>query len=111
MRATPIVPGDPWTALGCDTRRQVLARVTRHPCSVAEIAADLPVSRPAVSQHLRVLADANLVRCRTAGRRRIYSARPDGLERLRAELETFWSQTLTDFKQLVEHDATEATPR
>jgi DNA-binding transcriptional ArsR family regulator len=102
VRSTPIVPGDPWIALGSGIRRDVLARVAHRPRSVAEIARELPVSRPAVSQHLRVLADAGLVRCRTEGRRNIYEARVDGLGRMRAELDQFWTQALANFKQIAE---------
>ena len=102
MRSTPIVPGDPWVALGSGIRREVLARVAHHPRSVAEIARELPVSRPAVSQHLRVLADAGLVRCRTEGRCNIYEARLDGLGGVRAELERFWAQALANFKHIAE---------
>jgi DNA-binding transcriptional ArsR family regulator len=96
-----LVAGDPWTALADPTRRAVLARVAECPRSVEQIAQTLPVSRPAVSQHLRVLAEANLVVARREGRCRIYRAQPDGLRGLRTELEQFWSQALRNFKQLV----------
>jgi DNA-binding transcriptional ArsR family regulator len=102
VRSTPIVSGDPWIALGSGIRREVLARVARHPRSVAEIARELPVSRPAVSQHLRVLADAGLVRCRTEGRCNIYEARVDGLGGVRAELDRFWTEALANFKHIAE---------
>lgn len=94
--------GDPWIALGSGVRREVLARVVHRPRSVAELARELPVSRPAVSQHLRILTDAGLVRCRTKGRCNIYEARLDGLGELRAELERFWTQALANFKQVAE---------
>jgi len=93
---------DPWHALGDPTRRRVFARVAQGACSVTEIAHDLPVSRPAVSQHLRVLLDARLVDVRQQGRERLYRPRPDGLEQLRRELESFWTQTLTTFKTVAE---------
>lgn len=83
-------------------RRAVLARIAQQPSSVAEIARALPVSRPAVSQHLRVLSDAGLVRCRTEGRCNIYEARLDGLGGVRAELERFWTQALASFKHVAE---------
>jgi DNA-binding transcriptional ArsR family regulator len=102
VRSTPIVAGDPWIALGSGTRREVLARVALRPSSVAEIARELPVSRPAVSQHLRVLADAGLVMCRTRGRHNIYEARLEGLGQVRAELERFWAQALANFKDIAE---------
>ncbi|MDQ6524518.1 metalloregulator ArsR/SmtB family transcription factor [Nocardioides sp. LHD-245] len=93
---------DAWTALADPTRREIFARVARRPRSVTDLAGELPVSRPAVSQHLRVLKDAALVRVRAEGTRRIYSADPAGLQVLRAELEGFWSATLANFKELVE---------
>ncbi|MDF0532218.1 metalloregulator ArsR/SmtB family transcription factor [Tsukamurella sp. 8F] len=97
---------DPWYALGDPTRRRVFARVAREPCSVTDIARELPVSRPAVSQHLRVLLDARLVEVHPKGRERVYRPRPDGLERLCREIDTYWSQTLTTFKDLAERTYT-----
>jgi DNA-binding transcriptional ArsR family regulator len=93
---------DPWTALGDPTRRAVFARVAQHPRAVGEIARELPVSRPAVSQHLRILKDAGLVSDRRDGNRRIYAARRDGLAALRTELDQFWNDTLANFKALVD---------
>ncbi|MFT4125435.1 MAG: metalloregulator ArsR/SmtB family transcription factor [Gordonia sp. (in: high G+C Gram-positive bacteria)] len=93
---------DPWYALADPTRRKVFARVSSGPCSVTEIAKDLPVSRPAVSQHLRVLLNARLVDVRRQGRENIYGPRPEGLGQLRRELESYWTQTLTTFKNLAE---------
>ena len=72
---------------------------------MAEIARELPVSRPAVSQHLRVLSDAGLVVARPAGARRVYRADPEGLERLRAEVERFWSAALQSYKEHAERKA------
>ena len=69
---------------------------------MTELAGGLPVSRPAVSQHLKVLVDAELVVAERRGRERIYAARTDGLRALRAELDAFWSQALQNFKQLAE---------
>lgn len=103
LRIVPPLTVDPWYALADPTRRSVFARVAKGPCSVTEIARDLPVSRPAVSQHLRVLLDARLVDVRTQGRERLYRPRPDGLDWLRNELETYWTQTLATFKSLAEH--------
>jgi DNA-binding transcriptional ArsR family regulator len=97
-----LVSGDAWAALADPTRRAVLARVAERPQSVEEIAHSLPVSRPAVSQHLRVLADANLVVARRRGRCRIYHVQPDGLQGPRAELERFWSEALRNFKRIAE---------
>jgi DNA-binding transcriptional ArsR family regulator len=110
VRSTPIVAGDPWIALGNGIRREVMARVAHRPCSVGEIARELPVSRPAVSQHLRVLADAGLVRCRAQGRNNIYEARLDGLSGMRAELDRFWSKALANFKEIAERSYEEGGP-
>jgi DNA-binding transcriptional ArsR family regulator len=93
---------DRWTALGDPTRRAVFARIARQPLPVGEIARDLPVSRPAVSQHLRILKDAGLVTDRRDGNRRIYAVERNGLAALRAELEQFWNDALTNFKALVD---------
>ncbi|UYM07301.1 ArsR/SmtB family transcription factor [Solicola gregarius] len=93
-----------WTAMGDTTRREILARLSTQPRSVTELAAELPVSRPAVSQHLRVLKDAGLVRLHRTGRQHIYEARPEALNALKAELEAFWRQSLATFKQIAEAD-------
>ena len=93
---------DPWTALGDPTRRAVFARIAQRPRAVGEIALELPVSRPAVSQHLRVLKDAGLVHDRRDGNRRIYAVRRDGLQAMRAQLDEFWNDALTNFKGLVD---------
>ena len=98
---------DGWTALGDRTRRAILERLVEHPSPVGELAKVLPVSRPAVSQHLRVLKDADLVRVRPAGTRRIYAVDPEGLRAMRAELETFWSAALTNFRRLAEAEPRE----
>ena len=84
-------------ALGDPTRRQVFRLLRGGERSVGEIATQLPVSRPAVSQHLRVLKEAALVSDRPDGVRRLYSVRPTGLEALRAELETMWDDALSAF--------------
>ena len=81
-------------ALGDPTRRAVYERLRTGPRSVGEIAAGLPVSRPAVSQHLRVLKEAGLVAERREGTRRIYEPAPEGLVELRAYFEEFWSVAL-----------------
>jgi len=94
---------DPWTALGDPTRRAIFERIADHPRAVVEIARDLPVSRPAISQHLRVLKDAGLVMDHPIGTRRVYSLNPAGLSALRADLERFWSGALTSYKWIVEH--------
>jgi len=93
---------DPWTALGDPTRRAVFARVAARPRPVGEIAFELPVSRPAVSQHLRVLKEAGLVSDHRDGNRRIYAVRRDGLAALRKQLDQFWNDALTNFKAVVD---------
>lgn len=100
---------DGWTALADPTRRGLLTTVAAQPSSVTELAKDLPMSRPAVSQHLKLLLDARLVEVRPRGRQRIYAARPDGLAALRAELDTFWSASLQNFKQIAESPIEERT--
>jgi DNA-binding transcriptional ArsR family regulator len=94
---------DPWTALGDPTRRAIFQRIADRPRAVVEIARDMTVSRPAVSQHLRVLKDARLVMDHPVGTRRVYSLNPAGLSALRDDLERFWSGALASYKWLVEH--------
>ena len=89
-------------ALADPTRRLIFERVAERPQAVVELAAGLPVSRPAVSQHLRVLKEARLVLDRPAGNRRIYELDPAGLEELRAYFEQFWGRALQSFKTVVE---------
>jgi DNA-binding transcriptional ArsR family regulator len=98
----PYQQADGWTALGDRTRRAIFTRVARRPCAVGELARELPVSRPAVSQHLKVLKEAGLVTDRAEGTRRIYHADTAGLERLRSELDEFWSGALAAYKDTVE---------
>jgi DNA-binding transcriptional ArsR family regulator len=95
---------DGWTALADPTRRIIVGRLAERPWSVGELAGTLPVSRPAVSQHLRLLKDAGLVVDRPAGTRRIYALDPTGLDAMRAELDGFWLRALQNFKQLVEEE-------
>lgn len=90
------------TALADPTRRAVFERLRRGPASVGEVAADLPVSRPAVSQHLKALKKAGLVRYEAAGARRLYELDPGGLAELRAWLDRFWDEALAAFKAEVE---------
>jgi DNA-binding transcriptional ArsR family regulator len=93
---------DGWTALGDPTRRAIFERLAEHPRAVGELAGVLPVSRPAVSQHLKVLKDAGLVIDRRAGNRRIYQVDPDGVGELRAQLDQFWDSALAAYKAAVE---------
>ena len=99
---------DGLTALGDPTRREIFERLAERPRAVGELAGELPVSRPAVSQHLKVLKDAGLVIDRQAGTRRIYQLDPDGVDALRAYLDRFWSRALTSFKAAVEADQEDA---
>jgi DNA-binding transcriptional ArsR family regulator len=98
---------DQWTALGDPTRRAIFERLATRPRAVGELARELPVSRPAVSQHLKVLKQAGLVADRPVGTRRVYRLDPDGLEALRAQLERFWTQALAAYKQVVEQSIEE----
>lgn len=92
------------SALADPTRRTVFERVAERPRGVAEIADGLPVSRPAVSQHLKVLKDAGLVRDEKRGRARIYRLDPNGLGTLRAWLDHHWDQSLAAFKALADEE-------
>jgi DNA-binding transcriptional ArsR family regulator len=89
-------------ALGDPTRRAVFDRLREGPRSVGEVAEGLPVSRPAVSQHLRVLREAGLVAERRVGTKRIYELAPGGLVELRAYFDQFWSQALDAYKEAAE---------
>lgn len=91
-----------WTALGDPTRRTIFERLVERPSAVSELARELPVSRPAVSQHLKVLKDAGLVVDKRAGKQRIYEVDPEGLAALRADLDRFWTKTLAAYKTVVE---------
>jgi DNA-binding transcriptional ArsR family regulator len=85
------------SALGDPTRRSIFEQVAHRPSSVAELARVAPVSRPAVSQHLRVLKDAGIVRDHAEGTRRIYSVDPVGLAAVREYFEQFWRASLASF--------------
>jgi DNA-binding transcriptional ArsR family regulator len=91
-----------WTALGDPTRRTIFELLVEQPRSVGGLAHALPVTRPAVSQHLKVLKDAGLVADTRAGKQRIYRVDPDGLASLRAEIDQFWNKTLAAYKLAVE---------
>ena len=92
------------TALGDPTRRTIFERVAELPRSVTELADGLPVSRPAVSQHLRILKDAGLVIDRADGARRIYELDTTGIGALRTYLDQFWSTALSNYKAAVEKE-------
>lgn len=92
-------------ALGDPTRRQILDRLRRGPAPVGELSAQLPISRPAVSQHLRVLELSGLVAHDSVGTRNIYRIAPEGLTALRAWLDDFWTTALDSFADHAEQDA------
>jgi len=94
--------GHPLDALGDPTRRHVFELLREGPRSVGELAAELPVSRPAVSQHLRVLEDAGLVVHTRQGTRRLYEVDTTGVGALRDWVDGFWSEALARFKQAAE---------
>jgi DNA-binding transcriptional ArsR family regulator len=98
---------DGLTALGDPTRRAIFERLAERPRAVGELAGELPVSRPAVSQHLKVLKEAGLVVDQPIGTRRVYRLDPDGVRDLRAYLDHFWDQALAGFKAAVEQQAKE----
>lgn len=92
-------------ALADETRRSVLETLKAGPLPVGELAQRLPVSRPAVSQHLRVLSDAGLLTVRTVGTRRLYAIDPCGAESLRRYLDSMWDDALAAFTQMAEEKA------
>src|ERR1700741_4265629 len=95
---------------GDPPRPATLARLLAGPVAVGELAEDFPVSRPAISQHLRILKQANLVVDRPAGNRRLYQLNPAGFETLREYFEQFWGQALSAFKRKVEEQSSERIP-
>ena len=88
-----------FSALADPTRRAIFERLARGPRAVGDLAGEFPVSRPAVSQHLRVLKDAGLVADRSEGSRRLYRVDPHGVEAMRAYLDSFWSDALAAFER------------
>jgi DNA-binding transcriptional ArsR family regulator len=100
---------DGWTALGDPTRRAIFERIAERPRAVGELARELPVSRPAVSQHLKVLKEARLVIDRPAGTRRIYQLDPGGIGALRADLDRYWNNALAAYKAVVEQPQKEVS--
>lgn len=100
---------DAWAALGDRTRRTIVLRLAERPQAVGELAAGLPVSRPAVSQHLKVLKEAGLVAEQAVGTRRIYRLEQAGVAALRDQLDTFWQRALGGFQDLTEQRPEEQT--
>jgi DNA-binding transcriptional ArsR family regulator len=93
--------GDGWGALADGTRRAIVARLADGPMAVGDLAAELPITRSAVSQHLKVLKDAGLVSERAAGTRRIYRLNPVAVAALRDQLDTFWRRALAGYTDVV----------
>ena len=102
--------GDALGALGDPTRRAIIACLAERPRAVGELADELPVSRPAVSQHLKVLKGAGLVTERAAGTRRIYRLNPTALAALRDQLDTFWNRALAGYQDFAEQPEQEQQP-
>jgi DNA-binding transcriptional ArsR family regulator len=97
-------------ALGDRTRRQIVQCLKVSPAAVGELAAQLPVSRPAISQHLRILRDSHLVTFETSGTRNVYRLDPTGLEALRHWLDDFWTTVLESFATHAEEVAAASVP-
>ena len=95
---------DGWEALGDPTRLAIVTCLAERPRAVGELADVLPISRPAVSQHLKVLKEAGLVTDRAIGTRRVYRLNPAGMAALRDQLETFWNRALDGYQDVIEQD-------
>jgi DNA-binding transcriptional ArsR family regulator len=95
---------DAWAALADGTRRAIFKRLAAGPMAVGALAHGLPVSRPAVSQHLKVLKRAGLVADRAVGTRRIYQVNPEGVEALRSELDVFWGKALDAYRLIADEE-------
>jgi DNA-binding transcriptional ArsR family regulator len=105
----PYRAGGGWSALADGTRRAIVSRLAEGPQAVGQLAAELPVSRPAVSQHLKILKDAGLVSGRAAGTRRVYRLNPAAVAALRDQLDTFWQRALASYADVAGH-VTEESP-
>jgi DNA-binding transcriptional ArsR family regulator len=92
---------DVWEAFGDPTRRSILERLAEQPMAVGELAAGLPISRPAVSQHLKVLKTAGLVAEQAVGTRHIYRLNPAGVSALRDQLDAYWTRALANYAEAV----------
>ena len=99
--------GDGWSALADGTRRAIVSRLADGPQAVGQLAAGLPVSRSAVSQHLKVLKDAGLVSERAAGTRRLYRLNPVAVAALRDQLDTFWQRALASYADIAQQPTQE----
>jgi DNA-binding transcriptional ArsR family regulator len=98
-----------WEALGDPSRFAIVQRLAERPRAVGDLAEELPISRQAVSQHLRVLKDAGLVAAQAVGTRRIYRLNPAGVTALKDQLDTFWRRALDGYQDVIE-DKTEESP-
>ncbi len=98
---------DGWSVLADGTRRAIVSRLADGPQAVGQLAAELPVSRSAVSQHLKVLKDAGLVSERAAGTRRVYRLNPAAVAALRDQLDTFWQRAMASYVDVAEQAAEE----
>ena len=99
--------GDGWVALADRTRRAIVVSLAERAQSVGELASTLPISRPAVSQHLKVLKDAGLVAEHAAGTRRVYELNAAGVVAVHDQLDTFWHRAMAGFQEVVEQSAEE----
>jgi DNA-binding transcriptional ArsR family regulator len=102
--------GEGWDALGDPTRRAIVACLAERPRAVGELADELPISRPAVSQHLKVLKQAGLVTDRPEGTRRVYRLNPAGVAALRDQLDMFWHRALDTFHDVADQQQNEENP-
>ena len=103
--------GDPFDALGDPNRRAIVERLKERPQSVGEIAESLPISRPAVSRHLRLLKNAGLVVDSADGTRRLYRLHPDGAEAMRDYVRSVWGEAMTRYRLVAENTSTRARNR
>ena len=101
--------GDGWEAVGDPSRRAIIARLAQRPHAVVELADALPISRPAVSQHLKILQEAGLVTDHASGTRRVYRLNPAGVAALRDQLDTFWDRALAGYQDVVEQPTEETS--
>ena len=99
--------GDGWEALGDPSRRAIVECLAERPRAVGELADELPISRPAVSQHLKVLKEAGLVTDRAVGTRRVYRLNPAGVAALRDQQDTYWRRALDGFKDVIDQPTEE----
>ncbi len=94
-----------WAALADPSRRGIVERLAESPRTVAELTRELPLSQPAISQHLKVLRAADLVTYTADGARHVYEVRPDGIEALRADLDRYWRTALANFRRIAEEES------